>query len=163
MPSPKKYDQYLCSTYWSQNKWFPPVHNDDDRKLIDSCNTYCAHHVERDRDGLIVKDSSKGFCTLDAWHIGNHVFECHMDHHILEMYQDVDICFVIDATLSMARYFDKVRLAITNQSLLRRIRLRCDFRFAVVDYQDHPPEGDYVHHICDFTNHTAATTYVNTL
>jgi hypothetical protein len=62
MPSPKKYDQFLCSTYWSQNKWFPPVHNDDDRKLIDSCNTYCTHHVERDRDGLIVKDSLKGLC-----------------------------------------------------------------------------------------------------
>jgi hypothetical protein len=60
-PSTKKYDKILCSTYWSQKNWYPSVNNDVDRKLIDSCNTYCTKDVERDRNGLIVKDSFKGF------------------------------------------------------------------------------------------------------
>jgi hypothetical protein len=84
------------------------------------------------------------------------------------MYQGVDICFVIDTTLSMAPYFEKVKQTITrimkyNQGLLRRIQARSDFRFAVVDYRDHPPEGDYLYHRCDFTKHTTAISYVKNL
>jgi len=86
VPSTKKYDQILCSTYWSQNNWFSPVKDETNQRLIDSCNTYCTNHVKRDENGLIVKDSPKGFCTLDAWHAGNHVFECQTNHHALIMY-----------------------------------------------------------------------------
>jgi len=68
----------------------------------------------------------------------------------------------------MGKYFDKVRFAITriiqnNQNLLRTIRPRYDFRFAIVDYRDHPPESDYVYRKCDFTNHQAANTYIQNL
>ncbi|CAF3684167.1 unnamed protein product [Rotaria sp. Silwood1] len=163
-PSTKKYDKILCSAYWSHHKWFPPV-NDIDKKMIDTCNIYCTNHVLRDQNGFIVKDSSKAFCTLDAWHSGNHVFECQNDHHVLEMYQGINVCFVIDTTGSMEPYFGQVKTAINriindNQTLLAKIKSKCDFQFSVVDYRDHEPEGDYVYHKCDFTSHTVAMQYV---
>ncbi|CAF1471899.1 unnamed protein product, partial [Rotaria sp. Silwood1] len=160
----KKYDKILCSTYWSHHKWFPPV-SDVDRKLIDLCNTYCAKHVVRDKSDLIAKDSRKAFYTLDAWRTGNHAFECQNDHHALEMYQGIDICFVIDTTSSMAPYFKRVKDTITRITqdccaLLKQIKSGSDFRFAVVDYRDHIPEADYICFKCDFTNHIEANTYV---
>jgi hypothetical protein len=84
------------------------------------------------------------------------------------MYEGVDICFVIDTTSSMAQYFDKVRIAITriidnSQILLKNIRSKCEFQFAVVDYRDHPPEGDYVYHKRDFMNYIMANAYVKSL
>ena len=167
-PSTRKYDQILCSAYWSLDKWHSPV-NDTDQKLIDSCNTYCEKHIERDRNGNIVKESVKGFCTLDAWHTGDHVFECQNDHESLEMYQGVDVCFVIDTTRSMARYLERVKQTITciikdNQELMKKLgKSASDFRFAIVDYRDHPPEGEYVFHTCDFTTDTLASAYVENL
>ncbi|CAF5000953.1 unnamed protein product, partial [Rotaria sp. Silwood1] len=163
-PSTKKYDKILCSAYWSHHKWFPPV-SDVDRKLIDLCNTYCAKHVVRDKSDLIAKDSRKAFYTLDAWRTGNHAFECQNDHHALEMYQGIDICFVIDTTSSMAPYFKRVKDTITRITqdccaLLKQIKSGSDFRFAVVDYRDHIPEADYICFKCDFTNHIEANTYV---
>ncbi|CAM4956782.1 unnamed protein product [Rotaria socialis] len=149
-PSSKKFDQILCSTYWSQHKWFPPIHNETDRKLTDLCNTYCKDHVVRDTNGFIVKDSVKE------------------DSHSFELYKGVDVCFVIDTTGSMEKYFEKVKQTITSitsnhQKFLTKIKSKCNFQFAIVDYRDHKPEGDYIYHKCDFTNHTAAMKYVMNL
>ncbi|CAF0938598.1 unnamed protein product [Rotaria sordida] len=165
-PSPKKYDQILCSAYWSLMKWSPPV-NDADRKLIDSCNFFCSEHVQRDK-GQIIKDSSKGFCTLGAWHPGLHAFECQNEHQTEESYEGVDVCFVIDTTGSMGSYIEQVKATITrvikeNEVKLREMRASGTFQFAIVDYRDHPPEGDYIFHQCDFTNHQAAVEYMKTL
>ncbi|CAF3832248.1 unnamed protein product [Rotaria magnacalcarata] len=167
-PSPKQFDEILCSTYWSQHKWLPPVDNEADLKLINLCNAYCKDHVIREKNVLTAQDGAKGFCTSDAWHIGNHVFQCQADHSTLEMYQGIDVCFVIDTTGSMDKYFEKVKQAIIrivndNQTFLAKIKSKCDFQFAIVDYRDHEPEGDYIYHKCDFTNHTAAMDYVMNL
>jgi hypothetical protein len=166
-PSPKKYDQILCATYWSQYKWLSPV-NDVDRKLIDSCNFFCTKHVERDRNNQIIKDSSKGFCTLDAWHTGSHTFECVNEHQNMETYQGIDVCFVIDTTSSMGKYIEQVKSTITriieeNEEQLKRIKASSTFQFAIVDYRDHPPEGNYLFRQCEFTNHRAAIEYVQKL
>jgi hypothetical protein len=164
-PSTQKYDQILCSAYWSLTKWHSPV-NDTDQKLIDSCKTYCEKHIERDKSGNILKESVKGFCTLGAWHTENHVFECASNHQSVEMYQGVDVCFVIDTTGSMKRYFAKVQETITriirdNQVNMKKLgKSATDFRFAVVDYRDHEPEADYIFHTCDFTTDTLASAYV---
>jgi hypothetical protein len=166
-PSTKKYDQILCASYWSQYKWLPPV-NDADRKLIDLCNVFCTKHVERDRNNQIIKDSSKGFCTLDAWHPGPHTFECGNEHQNMKTYQGIDVCFVIDTTSSMGEYIEQVKSTITriigeNEEQLKKIKASSTFQFAIVDYRDHPPEGDYLFHQCEFTNHRAAIEYVQKL
>ncbi|CAF0961776.1 unnamed protein product [Adineta steineri] len=167
-PSAKKYDQVLCSAYWLLNKWHSPI-NDADRKLIDSCNAYCEKHVERDKNGHILKESTKGFCTLGAWHVENHVFECQNNHQSLDMYEGIDVCFVIDTTGSMEPYFEKVKQTIQciikdNQELLIKLaKTTASFRFAIVDYRDHPPEGDYIFRTFDFTTDTLAMKYVTTL
>ncbi|CAF0961738.1 unnamed protein product [Adineta steineri] len=167
-PSTKKYDQVLCSAYWLLNKWHSPV-NDVDRKLIDSCNVYCEKHVERNTNGHILKESIKGFCTLGAWHIGDHVFECQNNHQSLDMYEGIDVCFVIDTTGSMKSYFKKVKQTIQciikdNQELLIKLgKTTSSFRFAIIDYRDHPPEGDYVFRTCDFTTDILALQYVTNL
>ena len=168
-PSTKKYDQILCSAYWSLYKWQLPVNNDIDQKLIDSCNTYCAQHVERDEKDGIRRESSKGFCISDAWHGGDHIFQCQDKHESLEMYQGVDVCFVIDTTGSMAPYFEKVKNCITriindNQSLMKRLgKSTSNFHFAVVEYRDHPDQADYVVRTCDFTTDESAKQYVANL
>jgi hypothetical protein len=167
-PSGKNYDQVLCSFYWSLNKWHSPV-SDGDRNLVDSCNTYCNKHIERDENGNILKESMKGFCTLEAWHTGDHVLQCQNDHESLKMYQGVDVCFVIDATGSMGKYFGKMKQTITciiekTLELMKKLRKSSsDFRFAIVDYRDHPKEADYLFHTCDFTTDSLASAYVENL
>jgi hypothetical protein len=85
------------------------------------------------------------------------------------MYQGIDVCFVIDTTGSMEPYFGKVKQTITciikdNQVLMKKSgKSTSDFRFAIVDYRDHPPEADYIFHTCDFTSDTLASTYVMNL
>lgn len=162
----KKYDQILCSTYWSLMKWLPPV-NDADRTLIDLCNFYCYEHVRKDQ-GKINKDSMKGFCSLGAWHTGAHAFECENEHQTKESYEGVDVCFVIDTTGSMGKYIELVKSTIKriieeNETLLKEIKASGSIQFAIVDYRDHPPEADYVFHQCQFTNHGKALAYVNGL
>ncbi|CAF3097500.1 unnamed protein product, partial [Rotaria sp. Silwood2] len=175
-PSTKKYDKILCSAYWSQHKWLTPV-SDADKNKIDLCNTYCRKHVLKDQNSIIVKDSDRGFCQLEAGHIDRHLLNCQSDHISLEMYQGIDVCFVIDTTTSMEPYFEKVKNAITriihdSEPLLKQNKLECEFKFSVVVYQDHAPSEykyrnkeppEYIYRECDFTNYEEAVNYVKDL
>lgn len=165
--STKKYDQVLCSTYWSEVKWLPPV-GEVDRKLINSCNFFCGEHAKQDENNQIIRDSTKGFCTLGAWHSDPHAFECQDEHLTEDSYEGVDVCFVIDTTGSMASYIENVKSTITciiqeNETKLKGLKKSGTFQFGIVDYRDHPPEGDYVSHQCEFTDHQTAIKYVETL
>ncbi|CAF2896591.1 unnamed protein product [Rotaria sp. Silwood2] len=165
--SAKKYDQILCSAYWSRIRWPPPV-TDVDRKLIDSYSFFCSEHAPRDKNNVIIKDSAKGFCTLGAWHSDSHAFECQNEHLTEDSYEGVDVCFVIDTTGSMASYIGQVKSTIMriiqeNEIKLKEIKKSGTFQFGIVDNRDHEPEGDYVCHRCEFTNHRAAIEYVKTL
>lgn len=68
----------------------------------------------------------------------------------------------------MAKYIEKVKSTITsiiqeNEIKLKAIKKSSTFQFGIVDYRDHPPEGAYVFHQCEFTDHRAAIEYVKTL
>jgi hypothetical protein len=86
----------------------------------------------------------------------------------METYQGIDVCFVIDTTSSMGKYIEQVKSTITriieeNEEQLKRIKASSTFQFAIVDYRDHPPEGNYLFRQCEFTNHRAAIEYVQKL
>lgn len=124
------YDLWLCDKYWDSYKWEMPV-DPSKRPEILSCNFYCGHSSHKE---------SNEFCTLEAWHKGDHCFEC--VHEDDDLYSDnIDIVFVVDNTGSMSSYITESKNTINSiiDTFVKK-KMTKNFLFGFVGYRDHPPQ-----------------------
>ncbi|CAF4492448.1 unnamed protein product, partial [Rotaria sp. Silwood2] len=163
--STSMYDEVLCAAYWQNYRWKSPV-SDSDQELNALCNYYCSEHVD-----LVNQPESKiGFCTLKAWHEGDHIFECQDNHLSKDEYEGVDVCFVIDTTTSMRSFFNQVKSTIIrvireNQECLKKVgKPTSEIKFGIVAYRDHLTEKEeYVVRTFPFSTADIAITVVENL
>lgn len=82
-------------------------------------------------------DNERSFCRKDAWHTGEHLFDC-----IHESFNKLDIVFCCDTTGSMSTYINESKETI--RRIIETSNMIKDVKFRFVAYRDHPPE-DYTY------------------
>ncbi len=110
---------------WHSLGWEVP-YNDDIRTIINKCSFVCLNSTHGG-------DHEQSFCTKDAWHTGEHVFDC--TH---ETFNKLDIVFCCDTTGSMNSYINESKQTI-KRIIQASIAIK-DVKFRFVAYRDHPPE-----------------------
>jgi hypothetical protein len=77
----------------------------------------------------------ESFCTKDAWHTGEHTFDC--TH---EASNKLDVVFCCDTTGSMSSYINESKQTV--QRIMQASNVIKDVKFRFIAYRDHPPEDE---------------------
>jgi hypothetical protein len=111
---------------WHSLGWNVP-YNDDIRTIINKCSFICLNSIHGDND--------QSFCIKDAWHTGEHLFNC--TH---EIFNKLDIVFCCDTTGSMSSYINESKQTI--RRIIEASNVIKDVKFRFVAYRDHSPEDE---------------------
>jgi hypothetical protein len=147
----KVFDLWLCKNYWNSIKWDMPV-DGSLRDEIGKCSFYCGHSSHKE---------SNSFCTKNAWHLDDHVFDC--KHEGSYDATIIDIVFCCDTTGSMGGYIEKSKTTIKKIVQTAKESKR-SVKFGFVAYRDHPPQDtSYVTRLNDLTDDCSLLSFLGTV